>query len=298
MDPYRIGVRREAVVVEPVGEAVVAVRDSLDGQARQPLGIVHQRSDARFHGIDPLLFVHGGQALLAPPAGSHLGVQVAAHVFGRAAVGGQHVDDVVLKLPRRRQPDQRDAQAFRQVIECARRRAAGRRAADVLVVHHGGDVTHQATRTPDRRCDADVGQVSAPGIGVVDDIDIPRRGAGRRIAGRDGTAELAEHAEVHRNGAGLGDRAALAVEHRAGGVQGFGDDRRVGAAQQHEFHLVGNRGEPPAQHLEGDRVKGGTVARGTARAVRAGGARIEPLRGGTGAGFPVSVHAGIVAASG
>ena len=109
-------------------------------------------------------------------------------------------------------------------------------------------------------------------IGIVDDVKIALRGAGGRITGGNRTAEFTQHTQVHRDRAGLGNRPALAVEYRAGGIQGLGNDRRPGTAQQHVFHLVGYRGKPPAQHLEPDGVERGD-------------------------GFPVNVHAGMVAAS-
>ena len=96
---------------------------------------------------------------------------------------------------------------------------------------------------PEGGCEADVHQVGAAEVGVVDDVDVA--GLGRQgLAGGDALDDVAGRelhgADEDRKPAGsLGDQRAVAGGVDAvGAVVGLGDDRREGGAGEGEVHLV------------------------------------------------------------
>ena len=59
---------------------------------------------------------------------------------------------------------------------------------------------------------------------------------------------------MHRHVRGVGDEAALAVEHGAGKVEPLLDVDRIGGVLQRHPHLLGDRHEEMVEDLEHDRV--------------------------------------------
>ena len=152
--------------------------------------------------------------------------------------------------------------------------AARRDAADVGVMGHRRRVALERAVDEHRLDHVDVREMlAAAAVRVVRDVDVP--GLRRR-------PELLEHvahhgregAELHGEGQALRDDAAVAVAERGRVVHRVANDRRVGAAHDHERHLVGGRREGVLDHLERDRIEACLRQRARPRCCRTG--RVGP----------------------
>ena len=170
---------------------------------------------------------------------------------------------------------ERDADALGVEVHRVGGRAARGRAAHVLVVRHRAAVRDEGVPVEDGRDHGHVGQVRAAVVGVVQDVRV----AGLRhtlvIVAGDALDRGGEHAEMGGQGLRLGDRLAVPVEDRGGRVERFLHQRGVGALEEHHLHLVGDRREAAAEHLQGHRIErcavAGLLAPGVSRAPAAAG---------------------------
>src|SRR6185437_15982174 len=89
-----------------------------------------------------------------------------------------------------------------------------------------------------------------------------------------------EAAEMHRDVLGLAQRVALGVEQRGRTVPPLLDVGGVAGPHQRLAHLLGDRGEGAADHLDGDRID--------ARNVHADASRMRFIYGSTKALMPGS----------
>ena len=254
LEAQRLGVRAGSVVVHEVLECVVAIRDALDLPAGQAFRVVQQRVDGGFHRSLAPSLEQGGGALRAGLAGGDLGVQVAAHVVRRPAVGEHERQQVRIALPAGRQPHHRQAQPLREVIMHLHGGAARHAAANVLMVGHGHDIAHQLVSEEHRRSHREVRQMGAAGVGIVDGVNVAGLGHAFGIGGGKASPQFRQNAQVYGNGYGLSRGPALPVEHRGSGVQGFGNDGGVGAFENDELHLRRHAVQLAAQHLQRDRI--------------------------------------------
>ena len=161
---------------------------------------------------------------------------------------------VVIEDAARSKANQRDPEPFRKVITHLDGEAAGYRPAHVGVVAHRRHVAFQPASVHDRRRHRDVGEVCPAVVGVVEDVEIAFSSFAIGESSGDSLPDLDQHPEMDRQRHRLGDRPALGVEDRRGGVEGFVDHGRVRAAQQHQLHLVGQGIEGTPQHFDGDGV--------------------------------------------
>ena len=241
---------RDAVVVEPVGEDVVAVGDAADGLAQELLGIILDEA-----GIGPdLPGSEPGHGLLEPrPADlvcGHLGQQVAPALVGRPDVGEQEVEDVLVQPAAGIELERRDDQAFLEELGGQGHGARGH-AADVGVVGPIGDEESQPAADEDGGDAGDVGQVGAAAVGIVEDDEVALfegHGFERRPDGQ------GHGAQVDRDVRALGQGAAVAGEGGAGEILAFLDVGGEGRPAQDGGHLLGDGDEDVLEELELDRV--------------------------------------------
>ena len=160
-----------------------------------------------------------------------------------ALVGVPHAGDEALE-GRCVESRRRDHHAFLRERLRPGREAAGLRASDVGVVRAGD-------RIPERRPgdDREVRKVCSTRVRVVEDPGLPRRGI--LLANRgDG---LRHRAEVNRDVLGLRDHAPFLVEERGRAVAALLDVGGERGADEHCAHLLGDRAEAAADHLQLDR---------------------------------------------
>ena len=128
----------------------------------------------------------------------------------------------------------------------------GTAAADVGVVGAAGREADQLVAREDRRDRGDVGQVRAAAVGVVEDPGV----ALGVVLVEHGGDRAGHRAQVHGDVLGLHDHLAAGVEQRGGGVAALLDVGRVGAAHEHDAHLLARRAQRAEHHLQGDRIVG------------------------------------------
>jgi len=97
--------------------------------------------------------------------------------------------------------------------------------------------------------------MGAAEVGIVHAIEIALAHGFERELGEDARDTGDERGEVNRNRHGLRERLALQSEQAGGGVEPLLDDRRAGAFQQCQLHLVGDAVELVAHHLDGDGIE-------------------------------------------
>ena len=130
---------------------------------------------------------------------------------------------------------------------------AWRRRSDIHVMRRVGRVTDELAIVEDRRHGGDVRRVARTVIGVVVDDD---------IAGLPGVVQrLVDPSQVGRNGAdmhrrriGFAERVEVAIEEPGAEILRLPDDRRIGHAVEHMTHLLRDRMQGTADHLQGDGV--------------------------------------------
>ena len=134
----------------------------------------------------------------------------------------------------------------------------GRAAPHVDVVRDVRHVAEERSLVEDGGDERDVVQVHAAQVRVVDEDAVARREAIGPV-GRDGPRhDVGERAQVRRLGEGLGDRAQVAVEERAGEVAAGLDVRGIGGAAERRPHLLGDGEQRVANDLEADGIDVGT----------------------------------------
>ena len=122
------------------------------------------------------------------------------------------------------------------------------------------DVGHEAEEAAVREHRAhhvDVGQVRAAArVRIVGDEHVARRQRRDRIAREDLPHDAEQRAEMHGDVLGLGDHLAAGVEDGRRAVLALLDIGRVGGLDERGAHLLGDREEGRADHLERHAVHG------------------------------------------
>ena len=169
-----------------------------------------------------------------------------------ADVQRQHLQQVLAQHAVFGQPHRRQAQAL--VPDLRRRRIVGavRRTADVGMMRPDHRPEHQRALGEHRHEHGQVGQMRAAAIGIVQQIDVVRRGFGK--ARRQRLGRPWHGADMHRDMIRLRHQAAARVDQRDGEIPGRVQDLRVGGAQHRLPHLLGDGVQPVLQHGDGDRV--------------------------------------------
>ena len=164
----------EAVVVEAVFELVSAIGDGTDACPHHALGVVLERFHLRF---DAWLSVLDGRLEQTPHSdvvGRDLRGEVSAALLGRAHVGENNPQNLIVDLSLLEQLHRREAQSL--LIDLPRQRHRARRhAADIGVMRTGRQVVGRfSVFNENRRHGGDIGQVRAAAERVVENDDVAR----------------------------------------------------------------------------------------------------------------------------
>jgi hypothetical protein len=139
---------------------------------------------------------------------------------------------------------------------------------EVRVVGEVGRPADELAFVEDRLGEHDVRQMrAAAGVGVVADEDVAFLEIREIVALGDVADDADQRAEMHRDVHRLAERAALRVEQAGRGVAALLDVGRVGGAHQRLAHLLDDRGERVADHLDGDRDRRGCGRRSSSAAL-------------------------------
>ena len=124
------------------------------------------------------------------------------------------------------------------------------------MVGDGCDERDEPISQEDRHRHHEVGQVRPAVEGIIENVDvaIPHR-VGREL-GDEPRHRRDDHAEVDRRRGRLGDLLPTCVEDGSRRVERLFHDRGVGALEDGDLHLVGDRVELVANDLEGNGVDG------------------------------------------
>ena len=246
-------------IVVGVGEAIGAVRQGRDPGAHLALGIVLQGLTDREHGLGAVFATQRLHALHAETVRRHLRPQIGQPLARDLAIEQDQLLHVLLQFAGAIEADRRDAQPF--LID------VGVPAIGEIGVMRGIDRPgDDPAIDEDRLAEHDVGQVGAgAGIGVVADEHVARLHLLDRVALQNFRDDADEAAEMHRDVLGLAQGRAARVEQRGRAVAALLDVGRKAGADQRFAHLLDDRGQCAADHLDRDRVDavGGNCAHGS-----------------------------------
>jgi hypothetical protein len=172
-----------------------------------------------------------------------------------AHVEHDHLVDVLAPLALVVELEWRDADALLIDLRGACVIGTVRGAADVALVRAVDRPEHQPVAVEHRHERGEIGQVVAPQIGIVQQVDVarpdpPLEGLVHRL-GRE-----RQRADVDRHMLGLGDQAPVRVAQRGREVAARVEDLRVGGAQHGLAHLLDDGAKAMLDHRHGDRVDG------------------------------------------
>ena len=265
----------DSVVVDQEFAALRAGRQLGDLLPGAQLGVVHQLG-AEFSQASDAVALHQP----ADPSGSDVDAgqhraDVPEDLFGCAAVGGDDVQHVPLRLAGELDRHGRQDQALVVHLGGVRRQASRGDPADVgHVQQRGGEERHAAVEAHRAEKHHVVG-VDAASVGVVEGEHVALAHlVGREVAQKFGQRG-SQARQVHQRGADrLRHQPAPAVEDRAGGVSALLDDGRKSAAHHTQAHFLGRGGERVLHDRKRDRIAE------QARLRRATLHRTTPLRSG------------------
>ena len=253
----------DPVVVDPVLEVVLAVRELAERGLRHALGVVEHLAHHRTRRLQAVAGDLDADLALGNRARRKLGAQVAEHLDGDADVALDETPEGLVALTAVEQSHRRNSQPF--LIDFGRVRRVRTRdpAADVGLVR-GAARERDALAVHEHRLEhEDVGQVHSALERIVQDehvafahvVVVVREHRGER--GRD-------RAEMHRQREGpLCDHVSPCVGHGGGKVHVVPQHTGVGGAAHGHRHLVRGREQGVLEQLEIDRV--GVVHHGSPR---------------------------------
>ena len=252
-DFQRDRVRVDAVVVDPVGEFVTAVRHLGDGRAREPLGLSQEHGGAGLEALGAMLGDELEIGALARETGGDLGAHIAEHLTRHPNVPVDQLEHRLDRSLRRVELDGGDPQPFLKDLGGVAAIAAGRLAAHVELMSDAGGPADKGPLQEDRLEDVEVRQMRATLVGVVQDEDVARMRPPRELLAHAGHG-VGDGAEVKRQRQPLGDEPPLRVAERAGHVHGVLEVVRVRGAHERDGHLVHDRVERVLDQLVQDGV--------------------------------------------
>ena len=245
-------------MVVPVRELIAAIGDEGDAGAHALLGIVQQRASGGDHFVDAILAAQALHAQHAEPVRRHLRHEVRKPFLGHLAVEQDQLPHVFLQLSGPIEPHGRNAQPFLEDVGVAT-------ILEVRMMRGVDGPADQLVTEEDRLGENDVGQVrAAPLIGVVADEHVTRPEPVELVPLQDARHDADEAAQMDRRMRRLAERIPIDIEQRARAVAPFFDVGGVAGSHQRLTHLVGDRREGAAQHLDGDRVQPAGRANGGA----------------------------------
>ena len=225
----------DAVGIDPGGALVGAVGQLLDLGAHLPGGGFAQLLDGGLDGLGTVAIEQRGEPPGTDLERGSLGLDVADPLLGDADVGHDDGVDLGVHPAALEELDRRQAQPLLLDLGGTRREAAGDGTADVGPVAGVGEPAPVPALVEEGLDEADIHQMCAAEIGVVDDVDVV--GLGRcRLAGSD----LVDHRlgtvlhgadEDRQAQLALGDQRPVGQGVNAiRAVVGLGDHRREGGA--------------------------------------------------------------------
>ena len=243
----------EPVAVDQILRRIDTIGQRRDGRAADLLALGHEVRKSPADGLRAILAAHLLEAGIGDADGGNLGIEIAQGHFRQPDVGRDQVEQVVLPLALAKDAESRKAQPFVEDFRRLRRNRAGNAAADLGPMRDGDAEREQLVIDEYRLHDADVGEMRAPAIGVVDHID---------VTGPHPVAELADHrlnvplkgAREDGDAVGLGDELRLVVADPACEIEDLVDDRRHAGARQHQAHLVGRGLQLSPNDFQCDRI--------------------------------------------
>ena len=258
VDRDGIGLALDAVVLDHVLEAVLAVGERGELGAHPALRVVHEVLAGAGEDLAAVFLDDLDDAGDAQVDAADHRPQIAVVLARRAAVGEQQLPDLVDVLARLLDLDRRHAQAL--VEDLGRLAAEGARhhAADLGDVADADREALELAVDEERLEEGVLGAVQAAAVGIVVEDDVAvLKGLERDLLGAGLDQE--RHAADHRRAElGAGDHVALGVGERAGEVEALVEDRRVGRLHQKDAHLAADRHhggiEDLHQHHVGRRV--------------------------------------------
>ena len=243
----------DAVIVDPVLEAPLAVGELLERGPRQPLGIVDRLLHERLGALGAVARHQLGELLVGDVAGRELRAQVAEQLHRQAHVLLDDGHEGLVDLAGVVELHGRDAQPLGIDLGGVGGVRAGHPAADVAVVADGAGERQPLARVEQRLHDEDVGQVHAAVEGIVHDEDVARRDVVLEAA-HDRGHRRRHRAQMARQRQALRGELAVGVGKAGRVVHVVLQHARVGGPEDRERHLVGDREDRVLEELEGDRV--------------------------------------------
>jgi len=178
---------------------------------------------------------------LREAAGRELRPQVAQHLDGGAGVLLDDAEQLPVRFPRLVELEQRQPQAFLVDLRRVDGDAPGRDAADVAVMGHRRRISVHRPVDEERLDDVEIRQMLAAGaVRVVADEDVPGGHVVAELA-QQHLHDVREGTELNRQRQPLSHDLSVTVANGRGVVHGIPHHRRVGAPQDHQRHLVGDR---------------------------------------------------------
>ena len=248
----------DAVIVEEIVVRIGAVRQRGDVGAHQRLGARRERLERGGDRVVAVFVEQRVHALLAEVERVELAVEVAPVRLRHARIGGEDVDDVLLHDAAADQLHRRHAKAFLEALGRLGVEVARHVAADVEPVADRGEPGEHLAAAHDRAHQAEVVEMRAAVVGVVEQIGVARL---QPAVARD----LVDHGlDRERHGADEDRQAGRALhQRRAGfgviepvaGVVRLGDDRIERRAEQRRVHLVGDLHQTAVEHRKRDGIE-------------------------------------------
>jgi hypothetical protein len=236
-----------------------SVGNLLDDQAALAFGIIEDAFDRDADRLGAVARVEFFEPAFGQRARGHLRAQIAHRRLREADVVGDHPQHLLVGLTALVDLDLIELQAFLPRIDDRRAGAeTGTVAAHVHPVRAHDRKRRQLVFEEERREDANVVEMLPRDALMIGDHDVARREAVDAVAFHavlDHDAEIGD--EVRDAADVLREQAALDVEHGATVVAHFVDHHVVRRALKIDRHLVGDRRQRAAQHLEGNRVEPG-----------------------------------------
>ena len=249
------GLIDHAVGIE-LGRAIIdAVGNNLDLGPHLLFGAAAQLGDGLLNGFHAIAVEQHGEAALADGQGRCLGLDIADALIGDADIAQDDREDFLIHDAALEQLDRRQAQTLLLDLGGGRREAARHGASGIGPMAGVGQPGEQLALIEEGFDEANVHQMGAAEIGIVDHIHV----AGHEIASpfddRAG-AELHGADEDRQAEIALGDEIAIVTMiDPIRTIKPFRYDRRKSCTNKSLVHFVANLDQAALDHRQSDRIE-------------------------------------------